>query len=194
MNKLKTITIKGREYVQVSERVKAFNELYKNGSIRTEVIDRTADSITMRAIIIPDFRYPERFFTGTAHEVKGDTASMVNKTSHIENCETSAVGRALAMMGIGIVDGIASADEVAGAMAQEPKVGDVVQVSDTKKIEIPACSICGGAMEQRKWGNATFWGCKDNWKKHKEAKEKPKPIFQKDLEQELPVIEHDQPF
>jgi len=79
-------------------------------------------------------------------------------------------------------------------MAKEPKVGDVIQISDTKKIEIPACDICGGAMEQKKWGNATFWGCKELWKEHKEKGEKPKPIFQKDLEQELPIIENDQPF
>jgi len=55
--------------------------------------------------------------TGHAHEVKG--SSSINKTSHIENCETSAVGRALAMLGIGIDTSIASANEVQDAIAQQ---------------------------------------------------------------------------
>jgi len=54
---------------------------------------------------------------GHAHEVK--TASNINKTSYVENCETSAVGRALAMLGIGIDVSIASANEVQDAIAQQ---------------------------------------------------------------------------
>ena len=51
-------------------------------------------------------------FTGLAQELEDDTSSMVNKTSALENAETSAVGRACAFAGIGVIDSIASADEV----------------------------------------------------------------------------------
>ena len=51
-------------------------------------------------------------FTGLAQECEDDTSSMVNKTSALENAETSAVGRACAFAGIGVIDSIASADEV----------------------------------------------------------------------------------
>ena len=55
--------------------------------------------------------------TGHAHETQG--SSNINKTSYVENCETSAIGRALAMLGIGIDTSIASANEVADAIAKQ---------------------------------------------------------------------------
>src|SRR5207302_1031738 len=54
--------------------------------------------------------------TGTAFERKDNPSSMVNKTSHVENCETSAWGRALGNFGIGIDAAVASADEVRNAV------------------------------------------------------------------------------
>ena len=54
---------------------------------------------------------------GHAHEEKG--SSNINKTSYVENCETSAVGRALALLGIGIDTSIASANEVKDAIAKQ---------------------------------------------------------------------------
>ena len=55
--------------------------------------------------------------SGHAHETQG--SSNINKTSYVENCETSAIGRALAMMGIGIDTSIASANEVNEAIAKQ---------------------------------------------------------------------------
>ena len=55
--------------------------------------------------------------TGHAYEKEGST--FINKTSYIENCETSAWGRALANLGIGIDTSVASADEVVNAQAQQ---------------------------------------------------------------------------
>ena len=52
--------------------------------------------------------------TGTAFEEKG--SSYINKTSYVENCETSAVGRALAMLGIGSEENLCSADELVNAI------------------------------------------------------------------------------
>jgi len=53
--------------------------------------------------------------TGLAEELRA--ASRINQNSALENAETSAVGRALAMLGL-TNDKIASAEEVSGAIVQ----------------------------------------------------------------------------
>jgi hypothetical protein len=106
----KAIKFNGKDYVQVKDRVEFFNASYENGSIRTEILKDEGDIIQVRATVIPDVANMERVFNGTGEEIRGQ--GFVNKTSALENCETSAIGRALAMMGIGVVDGIASIDEI----------------------------------------------------------------------------------
>lgn len=115
--KLKTVNIKGKEYVTVSERIRYFNEAYKNGMIKTEILSQENNQILIKATVIPNIEKPERLFTGLAQEQQGK--GMVNTTSYIENCETSAVGRALGFMGIGAETSIASAEEVASAIAKQ---------------------------------------------------------------------------
>lgn len=113
----KAIDIKGKQYVLVSDRVIAFNDTYKNGVIQTKLLSSfDADMVVMMAKVIPDMDKPERYFTGYSQATWGD--GMVNKTAALENCETSAVGRALGFMGIGVLDSIASADEVKKAQTQ----------------------------------------------------------------------------
>ena len=70
--------------------------------------------------------------TGHAHEVK--SASNINKTSFVENCETSAIGRALAMMGIGIDVSIASANEVKDAIAKQDANEDTTEADYQKAV------------------------------------------------------------
>lgn len=113
-NDLPTISIQGKEYVLVKDRVLFFNENYKNyknGAIKTEIVKYENGQVIVRAIVIPDVSSPERYFTGMS-QAKEDTG-YINRTAALENAETSAVGRALAMMGIGVFDSLASADEVA---------------------------------------------------------------------------------
>lgn len=108
---LKTVNIKGKEYVMVNERVKDFNETYKNGSIVTELISDNAEArVIFKATAYPDVTDINRKFTGYSQAIWGE--GMVNKTSALENAETSAVGRALGFMGIGVIDSIASVDEI----------------------------------------------------------------------------------
>jgi len=114
MTKLKTISIKGKQYVSVNERLKYFRENHKGYSLETEVIEVTGESALMKAIIRDDKQ--NLVATGVAREVRTDTNSFVNKTSYVENCETSAWGRALANFGIGIDETVASADEVVNAI------------------------------------------------------------------------------
>lgn len=107
---MKTIKIHDKDYIQVHERVKYFNENFPNGAINTDICNNINGVVVIKATVTPDTTKPERIFTGFASEMKD--SSMINKNSYIENCETSAVGRALGFMGIGIVDSIASADEI----------------------------------------------------------------------------------
>ena len=96
-----------------------FNEEYTNGSITTELVSPTdSEQIVIKAIVRPDVA-SERMFTGYAQEIVGD--GYINKTSALENAETSAVGRALAMMGIGVIDSVASVDEINKAGQIEAK-------------------------------------------------------------------------
>ena len=107
----KAIDIKGKKYVLVSDRVLYFNEAYPNGSIVTQRIVWEEPQVEVfKATITPDCSKPERYFTGYSQAKWWDW--FINKTSALENAETSAVGRALAMMWIWVIDSIASVDEI----------------------------------------------------------------------------------
>lgn len=118
--KFKTTKIRGNSYVQVHERIKFFRQetQYKNWCISTEFPMLTSEEALCRCTITD--RDGIVVAVGHAHETK--SSSTVNKTSYVENCETSAVGRALGMLGIGIDDSIASSDEVEMAIAQQQEV------------------------------------------------------------------------
>lgn len=112
---LPTVNIKGKEYVMVKDRVKALREVFPDFSIMTEILNIDEESVTIRATIIDESGNIKA--TGHAHELKG--ASPINRTSYVENAETSAIGRAIGLLGIGIDDSFGSADEVANAMKQQ---------------------------------------------------------------------------
>ncbi len=115
MNTLPTVNIKGKKYVTVNERLKYFRENHKKHCLETEIIEVTNETALMRAVIRDDRN--EIVATGVAREERNDTHSFVNKTSYVENCETSAWGRALANFGIGIDETVASADELVNAIS-----------------------------------------------------------------------------
>lgn len=136
--KMKTVNIKGKNYVQVNERVKAFrsNAEWKGWSIVTIVHTLTDDVCVMQATI----RNAEDqvIATGWAREVRNDASSMVNKTSYVENCETSAVGRALGFLGIGIDENICSAEELAFALQAQNNTQEVNPTPAAQKpVETP---------------------------------------------------------
>ena len=112
--KEKAIDIKGKKYVLVSDRVLYFNENYPNWSIQT-TRESVGDMEMVKAFVVPDISAPTRMFTWYSQAKRGDW--FINKTSALENAETSAVGRALAMMGIWVIDSIASVDEINKAEA-----------------------------------------------------------------------------
>jgi len=120
------ITIK--EYAEVNQRIKAFRIVYPTGTIKTELISNENGVCIFKAEVGATFGLLdtkqdkiEEFYrvlgTGTAYEKENST--FINKTSYIENCETSAVGRALGMAGFGIDTSVASFEEVANAIEQQ---------------------------------------------------------------------------
>tara|TARA_R100001440_G_scaffold15989_1_gene27119 strand:- start:6843 stop:7352 length:510 start_codon:yes stop_codon:yes gene_type:complete len=108
MTKLKTINIKGKKYVEVNERLKYFRSNYPNHSLTSQITHIDSEMVVVKSDIINE--NGKVLATGHAHEEK--SASFINKTSYVENCETSSWGRALANFGIGIDESVASANEV----------------------------------------------------------------------------------
>ena len=112
---IKTSNIKGKDYAEVNERVKKFREICPSGSIFTDMLYLEDGVVVIQARISDE--EGNLLASGIAYEREGSTN--VNRTSYIENCETSAVGRALGFLGIGINGGIASAEEVQTAILQQ---------------------------------------------------------------------------
>lgn len=108
------VNIRGKEYQTVALRVSNFRVDYPAYSLVTEVLHRDLDCVVMKATI----RDSNDRIVATGHAEEYRKASEINKTSALENAETSAIGRALAALGIGGTE-FASADEVARAVSGE---------------------------------------------------------------------------
>ena len=122
---IKTTDIKGKDYAEVNQRIKAFRMVYPQGGIPTEMISNENGICIFKASVITDDG--KILATGTAYEKEG--SSFINKTSYIENCETSAVGRALGMAGFGIDTSIASAEEVQNAIEQQEDMKPITKTN-----------------------------------------------------------------
>ena len=112
---LEAIPVKGKSYVMVNKRVEAFRAICPDGAITTDIISNEGGVVVMKATVMDETG--KILATGLSYEK--EAASSINKTSYIENCETSAVGRALGFLGIGIDGSLASAEEVANALLQQ---------------------------------------------------------------------------
>lgn len=141
----KAIDIKGKKYVEVKNRVDYFNQTYANGAIHTELV-KSEDIFIVKAIVIPDMAKPERFYTGYSQASFNDKSD-ANKTAPLEVAETSAVGRALAFMGIGVIDSIASAEEMRKAQSyQKPKTFNPRPIVAPQNGQPEVCSKCGNEV------------------------------------------------
>lgn len=125
---MKTIDIKGKEYITVNERLIYFRDKYPDHALTSEIVNMDNGACIVKARI--EDAAGRLIATGHAREVDGD--SYINKTSFVENCETSAWGRALANMGIGIDVSVASADEVQNAILNKDKQPDKPEVKKPK--------------------------------------------------------------
>lgn len=112
---METIKIGNKDYVMVNERLKAFRAEHKDWSLISDLLQVTDENCVVKATILDE--HGRIIATGLAQEDRSSTK--VNQTSYVENCETSAWGRALANLGYGIDAAVASADEVAMAVAKQ---------------------------------------------------------------------------
>jgi len=112
---MRTMDIKGKLYIPVNERVRVFRELYPNWSLLNDILSSDAGVITMCATVKDE----QGRIIANAHASETIGDGQVNRTSALENCETSAIGRALGMLGIGIDTAIATADEVRNAIQRQ---------------------------------------------------------------------------
>ena len=143
--KFKTTNIRGKAYVEVNERIKFFRQekKYDGWGIHTDINMLDGDQCLCKCTIVNVSG--EVMAQGHAHEVK--SSSNINKTSHVENCETSAVGRALAMLGIGIDSSIASANEVTEAIAKQEEMVNNSHVQKlSQKLDAPLENIMDKAV------------------------------------------------
>jgi hypothetical protein len=121
-NQLKTIKVQGgKEYAEVHTRVNYFRSQpqYKNWGEETMIIKEAEDMswVVMKTIIT----YPDGRIASTGHAFERQDGSKINERNHVENCETSALGRALGKLGIGSDGSIASYEEVANAIDNQNK-------------------------------------------------------------------------
>jgi len=114
---MKTINIKGKDYIPVNERLMHFRstDQYEMWQIHEEIISVT-DTEGIFKVSIYD---QDGVLIASAHSQEYRDSSYINKTSFLENGFTSALGRALGYLGIGIDVSIASANEVQTAVKNQ---------------------------------------------------------------------------
>lgn len=116
---LKTTDIKGTPYMEVNQRIKAFRMVYPQGFITTDMISNENGICVFSATVGYTDESGNLIALGVGHAYEKEGSSFINSTSYIENCETSAVGRALGMAGFGIDTSVASAEEVQNAIMNQ---------------------------------------------------------------------------
>lgn len=119
-------------YIPVHERIEKFYSQFNTGRITTEMLQYTSDAVVFKAAVFREKDDAEPSAVGHAYEVPGQ--GHINKTSAVENCETSAVGRALAMLGIEVSRGIASRAEMEKVQRME-NIKAVEQPTELERLK-----------------------------------------------------------
>ena len=131
--KMHFTTVQKKPYAEVPQRVQGFRMLYPEGFITTEILSLEDGVCVIRATAGYYTVSGDKMVLGTGIAYEKEGSSFINKTSYIENCETSAVGRALGFLGIGSETSIASAEEVTNAINNQ-KDDDVLKPGE--KLEV----------------------------------------------------------
>ena len=164
------VNIHGKEYATVAYRLTCFRQLHPDGQIFTTLEKDDDGVIVMKSEIWLACSDALPIATGWAEEVRG--SSNINKTSALENCETSAVGRALGFAGFGSAEQIASADEVEVAIARQAKecatakqtlkvMAEKITEKQIKTIQgyLDHCTVSEGDLKLQR---LLDWGCVDH--------------------------------
>lgn len=128
------VTIHGKEYMTVARRVQLAHEGKMLDGVETEVV--SFDPIVVRAKVT----IKGKTFTGISAVIP-ENARLIEKENPFEVAETSAVGRALGFAGLGIIESVATADEVMRAQK-------VFGKSENQNVE-DRCPVCGSDAEVR---------------------------------------------
>ena len=132
---LKKTDIKGKDYIEVNQRIKGFKMLYPEGFIHTQLVSM-ADGICVMTAEVGYYENGEKRILGTGTAYEKESSTFINKTSYVENCETSAVGRALGMAGIGVDTSVASAEEVTNAINNQEQIKEAEKQEKIRKEKI----------------------------------------------------------
>lgn len=152
---MKTIDIKGKSYVEVNERLKYFRENYKDWALESEIISLENGVCVIKAIIKDE----NGVIKAVGHAYEKENSTFINKTSYIENCETSAWGRALGNLGIGIDTSVASAEEVSNAILNQESQNNELSLEKT---------VCPKCNKKTTKGALNNWGmCGDCYRASK---------------------------
>jgi len=120
MDKLETVKVAGgADYAMVVTRIHSFVQQHANGQILTEIVKDEDGVVVFKAHAVID-----GIIRGTGHAMEREGSNNINKTSHYECAETSAIGRALAMIGLMPSGAIASYEEVENAKLQQSKIAE----------------------------------------------------------------------
>ena len=134
-----------KEYNTVDQRISGFRELFPDGAIVTEIVSHDNGVVLMKATAYDD----NGKILATGHALEKESASYINQTSYIENCETSAIGRCLGIIGIGLTDAVASAEEIKGQINAEDKRED--DKTNAMFDELKDLYIKAGGKDYNKW-------------------------------------------
>ncbi len=156
---LKTTDVKGKPYVEVNQRINGFRELFPMGFIKTELIQMEKGTATILAKV-GYYEEGNEIVLATGMAQESQSSSFINKTSYIENCETSAVGRALGMLGIGIDASIASVEEVENAIKGQEQFEDLIK-QIKEKVEERRWPKMFEAYKVKGWDELTIEQAKD---------------------------------
>lgn len=177
---IKTEPIKGKQYAEVNSRVDAFRKLYPEGSIVTEILSVNDDHCIIRATVST----AEGVVLGTGTAREDRNASPINRQSFVENCETSAIGRALGFCGLGIEASIASAEELHVALAAQEAEAPKAAPGPAPAPVVAKCADCGKDIEGRgkytpeaiakkthkTYGRMLCWECAEKANEERKAK------------------------
>lgn len=122
------IEVKGKMYMEVPQRIKAFRMLYPQGFIRNELLSNENGVCIFKSTVGFYAEDGKEHILGVGTAYEKENSSFINKTSYIENCETSACGRALGMAGFGIDVSVASAEEVQNAIINQTRDEKITKV------------------------------------------------------------------
>lgn len=124
------VDIRGKQYQTVALRVQMFRQEHPDKALTTEVVERDQECVVMKATIAAE----DGRVLATGHSEEYRKASQINRTSALENAETSAIGRALAAFGYGGTE-FATANEVQNAIHQQGREG---QSGSDRTVSPPA--------------------------------------------------------